>query len=113
MDAGAFVGSTGDNVGVPVGLKGAGITMDIGDSVDSTDVGVFVGSFVELDTRPNVGAIVVLTVRVGVPVAMGEIEGTSDLNEASLVGCSSSASVQISLPPITPMGVMSAHCWAF
>jgi len=94
MDTGAFVGSTGDNVGVSVGLKGAGITMDAGDSVDWTGVGVFVGSFVEL-------------------VTMGEIDGASDLEEASSIGCSSSASVQISLPPITPMGVMSAHCWAF
>ena len=80
---GGFVCSTGDTVGVPVGAG----------------TGASVGSCIGF--------------RVGDTVTTGDLDGAVVTRGTWVGDCSTGASLQISLPPITSIEAISKHCLAF
>lgn len=99
FNTGARVASIGDTVGVPVGL------------VEEICVGSFVGGWVRICVGAFDGDSVVLLVGNVVFGSAGEVgDGVGVSIGATGGGCQTGASAQISLPPITSTGVISAHC---
>lgn len=109
-----FTGGIGSGVGdAVIGVTGAAVTSTgcaVGDPVGASlasGTGAVVGIAVAAATGEDVVGAAVCGTTTGATVGSAVTTGTS------VGACCKGAKLQISLPPITLTGVMSAHCRAF